>query len=106
MVYFLIFFVITLVDTLVFKVLVAKMAGDLDVALPDYAESLKHCSIANVAGTLLRMAGTNFPVHFVYFLHIFYNKYGLNRAAVFICLLVMYVINMGVITVMVPMLTH
>lgn len=51
---FLILILIIAVDTVVFKVLVDKMAGDLDIEKPDYLESLKHVSIANVVGTILR----------------------------------------------------
>ncbi len=106
MIYFLIFFVILLIDTIVFKVLVGKMAGDMDVELPDYAESLMHCGIANVGGALLRMAGIRFPIHFAYFYHIFYNKYGLNQVAVFLCLAAMFAVEFGTIMLMLAMFTR
>lgn len=94
---FLILILIIAVDTVVFKVLVDKMAGDLDIDKPDYLESLKHVSIANVVGTILRMAGIRMPFHYAYFYHVFFNQYGLNSAAVIICLVVMGVIELAVV---------
>jgi hypothetical protein len=94
------------IDTLVFKILVEKMAGDLDVDLPDYPESFKHCAIANVGGLAIRMAGYRIPVHYIYFYHIFYNKYGLNQIAVFLCLLVMAAIEFGMLIGLAMMLAR
>ncbi len=97
MIYILVLIAIIAVDTLVFKVLVDKMSGDLDIEKPDYLESMKHVSIANIGGMILRAAGFSYPVHYAYFYHIFYNKYGLNGAAVVICLILMWVIEIVVV---------
>jgi hypothetical protein len=96
-----------LIDTLVFKVLVTKMADNSDVQ-PDFVESLRHCAIATVGGTILRALGFRIPVHYVYFYHVFYNKYGLNTAAVFVCLIVMgiieFIVFLGLMAVLVSAL--
>jgi hypothetical protein len=94
MIHLAIFLVILLVDTVVFKFMVPVMAGGLDIDPPDFAESFKHCAIADVGYTAIRMAGFNLPVHYIYF----YNDYGLNRFAVFTCILVMAICDFVAVT--------
>ena len=98
MLHLVIFVIILLVDTVVFKFMVAAMAGDLDVELPDFAESFKHCAIADVIYLIIRMVGYSFPVHYVYFYKVFYNDYGLNKFAVFTCILVMGICDFVAVT--------
>ncbi|MGM0599938.1 MAG: hypothetical protein ACQETH_09005 [Candidatus Rifleibacteriota bacterium] len=93
-----IFVVILLVDTLVFKFMVPVMAGDLDIDPPDFPESFKHCAIADIGYTIIRMAGINLPIHYIYFYKVFYNDYGLNRFAVFTCILVMGICDFVAVT--------
>ena len=79
--------------TVLYYFLRSTIADQSITPAPDSTECIKYTLTANTINFLLRLAGSAYPVHLIYYGYLFYNKYALNIVATVICLILMTVVN-------------